>query len=128
MSRNTDNRPNHRQTAPTTGGLLPRYFVFGVTRGASGMPKRDAGSIRRGVFDPSASFEETYPRYEFSALVALSLGIAGWLGGLAGAWSGRRARNRPALQRVAASSPASAALPLRNPARRRRLRGRPLAS
>ena len=48
-------------------------ILFGLTRGASGLPRRDPGCSGRQLYGAEETFEDIYPRFEFSTLVALSL-------------------------------------------------------
>ena len=69
QSRNS-NRPH---SLPKSPGGFSSELLFGLTGGAYRAPERHHGAAGR-------TFEETYPRNEFSELVRLSLLLAGWLG------------------------------------------------
>lgn len=79
-------------------------ILFGLTRGASGLPRRDPGCSGRQLYRAEETFEDTYPRFEFSTLVALSLDCLRWLIGVrqrAAAADRAASRSRPAAAGIA---------------------------
>jgi len=68
-----------QRSAFNSTGQVSDAILFGITRGASGLSGRDPGSAAKHHYIPTDTFENTYPRYEFSTLVELSLAVVRWL-------------------------------------------------
>lgn len=79
MPRYQNPSPSQRRPVSSTSIQISDAMLFGITRGVSGMPRRDPGSSSRNLYRPGDSFEEAYPRFEFSALVTLALRALHWL-------------------------------------------------
>ena len=78
MPRYPSRSPAQRRPVSHTIDQTSDAMLFGITRGLSGMPQRDPGSSGRQLYRHGDTFEESYPRFEFSTLVTLSLAIAKW--------------------------------------------------
>lgn len=80
MAQDKSQFPNHLQPPSGTGSFYSDEFVCGITRGACAPAQRDSGRGTREIFEAKKTFEETYPKYPFSELVRLSIGLGKWLG------------------------------------------------
>lgn len=73
MPRYPSPSPAARRPASNVIHQTSDAMLFGITRGVTGLPRRDPGSAGRQFYRPGETFEESYPRFEFSTLVSLVL-------------------------------------------------------
>ena len=95
MAKHKSRHADHRQPLSGTGSCYSDEFVFGISRGACARAQRNSGRGGRALFEAKKTFEETYPRYPFSELVRLSIGLGNLLARMLGKHSSKASRALP---------------------------------